>query len=344
MPCAAEKPAKFAYPERFEKGRRIVKQEINLCPVFNYAEELAAYPGRLAGYLRNNDLDGVELYVYDKKPYDTDYRSETVGVHLRYWPSWLDFWLGNTGALAAEHQDEAAMRRYFLDSGTRAEWLEAIRANIRAGLAAEPEYFVWHVSQCRAEENFTFQFSYTDEEVIDATIEVFNAVSDAIPEHVAVLFENLWWPGLRLVRPEIVERLFKGIRHQNSGIMLDTGHLMNTNPDLRSEEEGVAYLCGTVRRLGRYKEYIRGIHLSCSLSGEYRRQDFSSIRQEGSRDDLMAYLMRHIVKLDQHRCFTVPAIRSLVELVRPEYLVHELFYDSMAEMAELTRRQQALLR
>lgn len=32
--------------------------------------------------------------------------------------------------------------------------------------------------------------------------------------------------------------------------MLDTGHLMNTNPDLVTEEDGARYVCSVVNRLG----------------------------------------------------------------------------------------------
>lgn len=37
-------------------------------------------------------------------------------------------------------------------------------------------------------------------------------------------------------------RLFEKIKHKNVGIMLDTGHLMNTNPELQTEEDGIEYI------------------------------------------------------------------------------------------------------
>lgn len=50
-----------------------------------------------------------------------------------------------------------------------------------------------------------------------------------LPPHVALLFENLWWPGLTLKNPKLVAKLLKNVKHPNLGIMLDLGHLMNTN-------------------------------------------------------------------------------------------------------------------
>lgn len=71
-----------------------MKQLINYCPVHGYEQEVNAYADGMKGYLKNNKLDGIELYVYQQKPYTSDYREESIGVHLKYWPYWLDFWSG----------------------------------------------------------------------------------------------------------------------------------------------------------------------------------------------------------------------------------------------------------
>lgn len=81
-------------------------------------------------------------------------------------------------------------------------------------MAVNPEYLVCHVSNCNLKEIFTFDFFYNDAQVIDASIEVFNAVSECIPDNVIVLFENLWWPGLRLIEPGIVDRFFCGLKNK----------------------------------------------------------------------------------------------------------------------------------
>ena len=44
---------------------------------------------------------------------------------------------------------------------------------------------------------------------------------------------------------------------------------MNTNPSLRSQEEGIEYILRILDGMGSYRDYIRGIHLHYSLSGEY---------------------------------------------------------------------------
>lgn len=77
-----------------------MKELFNFCPVHDMDKEVATYKGNLAGYLADNKLDGVELFVYDDKPFAVDYTKEAVGVHLKFWPCWLDLWLDNKEALA----------------------------------------------------------------------------------------------------------------------------------------------------------------------------------------------------------------------------------------------------
>ncbi|MDO7206222.1 hypothetical protein Q5M85_21135 [Paraclostridium bifermentans] len=43
------------------------------------------------------------------------------------------------------------------------------------------------------------QLTYTDKDVIDASIELVNEIFKDLDTEVTILFENLWWPGLRMV-------------------------------------------------------------------------------------------------------------------------------------------------
>ena len=218
-------------------------------------------------------------------------------------------------------------------------WLRNIRDNIKAALVENPEYLVWHVAECTFEEVFTFKFEHSDMDVVTAAAAVFNRVADEVPEDVLVLFENLWWPGLRLIEPGIVDRFFCGLKKQNVGIMLDTGHLMNTNISLSNELEAVSFICQTVENLGMYKNYIHGMHLSCSLSGSYQKHSCKAVPESCS----MTEIMHHVTSIDQHLIFKESGLKSLIECIEPSYLVHELFYDNLAELSVLVQTQQKLL-
>ena len=60
--------------------------------------------------------------------------------------------------------------------------------------------------------------------------------------------------------------------------MLDTGHLMHTNLELRTQEEAIDYVLEQVQRQEELAGYIRGIHLNQSLTGEFVKEYLSHPR------------------------------------------------------------------
>ena len=58
-----------------------------------------------------------------------------------------------------------------------------------------------------------------------------------------------------------------GIRFPNKGIILDTGHLINSNTALRTQADGAAFLMDMLGRHGTLARMVRGVHLRYSLSG-----------------------------------------------------------------------------
>ena len=317
-----------------------MKQLFNYCYIPEYNDDSLTTKEAKQSYLDNLNLAGVELFHY-KKNADVIAATvfPTVGVHLKYWPYWLDFWHGNKQYLRKQFASVEDLKTYFFGAANKEEWLNAIKENIKKALAAKPEYLVCHVSDADTENIFTFSFNHNDEEVITATAEVFNAVSDVIPRNVMVLFENLWWPGLRLTNKKIVDSFFSLLKRDNVGIMLDTGHLMNTNPALHNEEEAAAYLCQTIENLGTAKELIYGIHLSSSISGEYVGSFERSVPESLNPEKIM----RHIAQIDRHQAWTSPKIKDLFSIVEPRYVVHELYYDDLQDLAKLVKKQQSAI-
>lgn len=303
-----------------------MKELFNYCAVLGYESDLFQSKEELQKYVKSIGMDGIELFVYQNKPYIYSYEDVAVGAHLKYWPMWMDFYNSNEKELKKFFTDEAAVSEYYGSSHYEG-WLQYVKENVRAALKEEPEYLVWHVSEATNEECFTFRFKQDDEAVLKAAADVFNHVSSEIPADTIVLFENLWWPGLRLTDKNMVEYFFSLIDHKNVGIMLDTGHLMSTNPKIKTEQDGVEYILETIRALGEAASLIRGIHLSCSLSGEY----VESFDREYRVEEMPERLFHHIGSIDQHRPFTDSAIQEVIELVQPEYLVHEFIYADKAD-------------
>jgi len=302
-----------------------------------YEEEMKNSGKTLRDYIRDLGLDGIEAFVYELDKPKVLYEKETVGVHLYYWPYWMSFWKKDKARLNNEFHDRAAMEKTYLGAACPEEWLEVIRRNLRAAACLNPKYAVWHVSNASVEEAYTWRFVYSDREVIEETARVFNAVHSALPENVTVLFENLWWPGMNLKNKEITDYFFSLIERKNVGIMLDTGHLMNTDPDLENEAQAADYICRRVDGLGKTAAKIQGIHLSCSLSGTYQKTFVKRLPPELTPH----MLWKHVTDIDQHRPFQTKAARKIVEYIDPLYVNHELSFFTMAEIRPLFERQLA---
>lgn len=308
-----------------------MKTMFNYCPLCCGCKDVEETGKTLDEFIQALGLDGMELLIYKNEAYPKSYEKQTVGVHLRYWPQWLSLKEGDAETIEKQFADEKKAKEYF-GADDYDGWLECIRENIRLALAEKPEYLVWHVAECSEEEAVSFTFKHTDEEVVLATAEVFNQVADIIPDDVTVLFENLWWPGLRLTDKAVVKKFFEAIKRKNVGIMLDAGHLMSTERSLRTQKDGIDYIIKTVDALEEYKHLIYGIHLSCSLSGEYQERVIKG-------EETITEIYRHILKIDQHLPFTDSCVRELIEHVKPRWLVHELTFMDYNDFENNLRMQ-----
>ena len=292
----------------------------------------------LPAILQELGLDGIEFMLC--APWDrTLFPPACIkGVHLLFWPTWVDFWRGNRSALMAEFGSEDNVRGYY-GSLDVADWVEGWRENLRRAAACQPQYLVFHVAHNCTSEMYTRTFSVTDEEVIRADIELVNAIVGEIPRGCKLLFENLWWPGLTFQKPQLAAELLARVSYPDTGFMLDTGHLMNTNLDLQSEAEGAAYVQKIYHELGELGKRVYGIHLHQSLSGTYTREMMR--RHVGWKTPLdWQTAMDYVMHVDQHQPFHTDAARRIVETVQPMYLVHEFQHRSRDDLVSKLRIQQ----
>ncbi|WP_270638885.1 TIM barrel protein [Megamonas funiformis] len=303
----------------------MVKYLFNYPVIDWYEKELQLMGQSLGEYVASMKLDGIEQLIYDNNMI-LKYKELTIGVHLEYWSYWIDFWWNNQQRLDYIFESNEEKKHYYKAQNIY-EWIEYIKKNITLALNLKPQYLVWHVSEANVQEIFTYNFYYNDRQVLLATSEVFNEVAKIIPDNVLILFENLWWPGLRLNSMENVVYFFEKLKHNNVGIMLDTGHLMNTNINLTSELEASIFIKDIVNNLGSFASLIKGVHLNCSLSGQYQKkfieQQFKFCEFDKHR------LWEHITKIDKHEIFQTKAPSFLIDYIQPQYVVHELAYDNL---------------
>ena len=103
------------------------------------------------------------------------------------------------------------------------------------------------------------------------------------------------------------------------------------------ERDGIEYILKIVKALGQDRKLIRGLHLNCSLSGEYVKT-FKRVY-----DDKCSNIerMKHVIKIDQHRPFSDTAVQKLLRAISPDYVVHELAYNDFNDFEQSIALQLA---
>lgn len=290
-------------------------------------------------FVRRFGCDGVELMHCVGGREEFFFPESVVGVHLRFFNEWVDLWRGNLAVLEQEYDTLDGARRVF--GGLDRECiLRPLREDLEMARRLGASYVVFHVSDVKMSELFTYTFLHTDEEVVDCTVQLVNQLLDGQDYQFDFLMENLWWPGLTLTRPQITRRLLEQIHYPKKGIMLDTGHLMHTNLELVTQEEAVDYILEQVRAHGDLASYIRGIHLNQSLTGDYVKALLGkSAQRPKTHKERAEVCYDHIFQIDRHLPFTASGVHRIVETIEPEYLTYELITCDRREHEEKLRQQ-----
>ena len=223
--------------------------------------------------------------------------------------------------------------------------LELYRADLDRAVQLGAEYVVFHVSDVSIEEGYTYRWLHTNEEVIDSAAEAVNALLDGQDWHFDFLMENQWWPGFTFLEPKETARLLERVHYHRRGILLDTGHLMNTNTKLRTQAEGAAYIRAMTEQHGSLAREIRGIHLHQSLSGAYVRNHTGSLPGNLPEDYMARYSVNygHIQRIDQHLPWSDPAIIPVLAQINPKYVTHELSCGNRQQRWDAVCQQRELL-
>ncbi len=313
---------------------------LQLTNISNYSGENNIFKSDinlLTKFLAEFQLDGLEMVFVEKWDEATFPDNIIFGTHLWFWGDWLDFWHDNTKALKSEYSSVEEFKQHYLTLD-KDRWLENFSKNIIQSQTVDNlKYMVFHVSNSRFSEVYDRNHYYSDEKVIDATIDLINNFSKHIKPQTQLLFENLWWPGMTLTNPRVLDKLFTNINHQNCGIMLDTGHLINTNPDLKTQEQAVEYILKIIDNLGMYKNQICGIHLHQSLTGEIIKQNLHT------KPTTIKNAFEYINKIDPHKPFTDTCVQKIIQKIEPKYLVHEFLTKGIEELSQKIKTQQQAL-
>ena len=159
------------------------------------------------------------------------------------------------------------------------------------------------------------------------------------------LVENQWWPGFTFTEPDKTEYLLSRIDYPRKGILLDTGHLMNTNWRLRSQKEGIRYILDMIEKHGELSKSILGLHFHQSLSGGYCRKNVGALPEGFPQGWLQEFARSypHIQQIDRHRPWTVGECVRILDRVQPKYLTHELSDSVRGGKISAIRNQMRLI-
>ena len=283
-------------------------------------------------------FDGFELIKF----FDGDnsvLKEYIKGYHMRFFPSWMELYLEDFNSLYDELKDE----KYFksLCGGhSKKELIEYYKRELKIAKELEVEYVVFHACNVKVTEAMTYDFKYSDKEVLNAVISIINEIFEDGEYNFKLLFENLWWSGLRLTNKEEVEYLLNGVKYKNVGFILDTGHMINNNRDIKNSKEGIEYIKKNIENIGEYKNLIYGMHLNYSLSGEYVNRAIKENKEKNlSIEEIMNNVYQHVGSIDYHDPFEDKEIIDVINLLPIKYLVFELIGDTREELENKIQRQ-----
>lgn len=285
-------------------------------------------------------LDGVEGIWSGADVPDYFPSSLLTGYHLTFFLDWLDFYHGLYDKVYERFQNDENIILAF-GGLTPDDMIKTYKDDVSRAQKLNASYMVFHVSDITFEECYTYRWIHTDEDVIDASIEILNTVLKDVEPTFDLLVENQWWPGFRFTDPVMTERLLSGIDYPRKGIMLDTGHLMNTNLNLKNQADGIAYILKMLELHGSLSEYVEGLHFHQSVSGAYTKAHTGYIPDDYPPDYLgrFNHSYGHILHIDRHMPWTNTDCVKILERVKPLYLTHEMSGGGKTSLFGKAKRQ-----
>lgn len=301
---------------------------------------------KIRRFVQDHHMEGIELGLSDA--YDISKIPEGIveGVHLKFYPMWLDFWRGNLEKVENILGGQEEVMAYY--GGLSPEALvDAYKAQYQKAKALKAKYMVFHVCDCPPKSAFTWQFDYSDEEVMKATAELVNRAFPQEEDGPMLLFENLWWPGLTYLNKALTINFLEEINYPSKGYVVDLSHLILTNNTIDNEDKCCNYIKKVIENLGEARKDIKVVHINKTLPKYYMRQNHSykleKYEKGRTKQQKMSILREHIQKLDPHMPFDHECIKDILAYIAPEFGVYETNPTTRHELAYFIKIQNKYL-
>jgi len=323
---------------------------IEIINLSGYSVDLERYNNswdEVRRFVNSMGCSGVELLIGGE--YDGSVpRNLISSVHLPGWLGWVRLWREPESVPVDCDPFKVA---YYYGAASPEELIRVFCQNLEKAAYLGAAYAVFHITHIELVDFFTRNHRYTYHEVLSSAASFLNNVCRNYPggePPVTIGFENLWWPGLTFLSQKEVDFFTEQLTFDNWIFVLDTGHLMNAG-DIRNEEEGIQQVLTTINRLSlQTLERIRSVHFHCSISGQYQKEHFYCAPPQKFADlsygEQISILMPMIAELDQHRPFTNPMCSHILDIINPDFLVHEFTSRSKEELEMKIRTQKNTLK
>lgn len=287
--------------------------------------------------------DGIELLT-GYTPIQDRFRDNVFSVHLPYCTDWYSVW---TGRFDVPDDIDEEYARYIFYGRDRESIIESMRSAIGYAAPLDPAYGVIHACSGNIDELLAQSYSDSDDDVLKAFAEAVNSAVADFPHGeppFRLLFENQWWPGLRMTDGRNYRTLCDNIEFENWGLCLDTGHLLVTTQESRDECQAVELLLKIFD--GYPKDMVDSImtmHLHTNVSCGYMREyPVPDGYYQWSLDDRLTEGYRFVCGMDQHLPFSERCAVKLAEYIDPDYITHEISQMCDGGFDAGYRRQRAL--
>lgn len=310
----------------------------------HHAWEEIEYLLRDADGLSSLDASGIELLTgYDSV--DPIFTDVTKTVHLPYAVDWYGPYSGKRPV--PENLDPFSVK-YQHYGRNHEEIVETLRTAIDIAAPLKPDHGVLHASSADINQLMTLDSSDGNANIVSALAELMNEVVSVYPDGeppFSIVFENTWWPGLKMADSEMYRIFDKKLEFSNWGLCLDTGHLL-VSLRASTDEEKALELLNTCA--DRYPidmiEKITAMHLHVNTSAEVLKNiptAEESIKTE--RNERIKKASELISAADMHLPFTNPEVKEFVNRINPKSVIHEMGSMDLKENIAQYAAQRSLL-
>lgn len=293
-------------------------------------------------YQKKYNFDGFEIIKFDLEKDSSKLKSKIIGYHMRFFPMWLDIYLGKYNMIKEKFSDKMD-RFYWCGGDTKEDVITYYKKDLQCAKELGVEYVVFHACYVDDDGSLTYQFPYTDKEVLEGVVSLINDVFKNEDFQFTLLLENLWWAGLKLNSKSEMKLLLNKIEYKNIGFILDTSHMLNTNFNLKNLDEGIDYIIENIDKMEELKKYIYGVHLSWSLSGDYVSKMIEKHRKsQEEREKAKKKIYEYVGQIDYHYPFEDNRIMKVLNKLSLKWLVYEFLYYNDEELEEKVIKQEKI--